>query len=325
MIPGIQERITKSGIPVLRLHYSSDPDKRAGTPKGDQWLADAIQGYPGGMASPRWRKEMEIDYGALGGTKLFPLWDQWKDSGRIVVPSFNPIGYRLYASYDHGWRHPLCYLVHGISGDGTIVTLWECYGSNIPVSKMAHIIQGKSVTLADGRHFPGNPYAGQECFKIADPSIWAEDQIMSDNTMKCIAKLFMQEGVYFTKGERGGDTMVAEWLHGHYWRDPMQPQYRITTACPNLIREIGLQRHKDYSVVAAKDKAQPEQLVDKDNDAFDAMKYFFLRFPPRPRDALAEQKPNSFMWWRKVAEQTKEAAPDAAPSFSFNMQRDMVG
>lgn len=323
MQPGISERLTTSGIPVLRLHYSADPAKRPGTPEGDAWLADATQGYPGGTKSPRWRKEMEVDYGALGGTRLFPEWEQWSTNERIVIRAFNPTGYRLYASYDHGWRHPLCYLVHGINGDGSIITLWECYGSNIPVAKLAQIIRGESVTLSDGRRFPGNPYAGQETFKIADPSIWAEDQVMSDNTMKCIAKLFMNEGIYFTKGERGGDTMVAEWLHGHYWKDPLQPQYRITLACPNLIREIGLQRHKDRSPQASRDAAQPEELVDKDNDAWDAAKYFFLRFPPKPREQLAQQKPNSFAWWRKMADATKEAPADAVPSFS--MQREMIG
>lgn len=323
MLHGLSERLTTSGIPVLRLHYGADPRKRAGTVEGDAWLHAATQGYPGGVQSPRWRKEMEIDYGALGGTKLFPDWETWTQHGAITIPAFTPHGYKLYGSYDHGWRHPACYLVHGMSGDGALVTLWEFYGSQVPVSAVAHIIHGDAVTLPDGRRFAGNPYAGQERYKIADPSIWAEDAPQSDNTMKSIAKLFMMEHVYFTKGERGGDTTVAEWLVGHYWKDPRAPLYRITLACPNLIREIGLQRHKDVSPVRAQDMAQPEQLVDKDNDAWDALKYFLLRFPPKPRAALAAQKPNSFAWWRQCANALKDGAEDGTPSFT--VQREMIG
>jgi len=321
MMHGLSERLTKSGIPVLRLHYSADPAKRPGTESGDRWLTEATQGYPGGVRSPRWKKEMEIDYGALGGTRLFPEWEQWQ--ARICIPAFTPHGYRLYGSYDHGWRHPACYLVHGISSDGQIVTLWEFFASQVPVGYIAKIILGESVVLADGRKFPGNPYAGEEVYRVADPSIWAEDQAMSDNTMKSIAKLFTMERVYFTKGERGGDTMVAEWLHGHYWKEPQAPLYRITRACPNLIREIGLQRHKDLSSQAAKDKAQPEQWVDKDNDAWDTLKYFLQRFPQRPEVESAAQTPNSFSWWRKQAIAQQEGTLEAQPSFT--MQREMIG
>ena len=323
MIQGLSERLTKSGIPVLRLHYSADPNKRPGTEAGDKWLAEALQGYPGGMRSARWKKELEIDYGALGGTKLFPEWEQWSANGKVCLPVFHPTGYQLYGSYDHGWRHPACYLVHGISGDGHIVTLWEFYASQVPVSAISKLILGQNVTLPDGRRFVGNPYAGQETYKVADPSIWAEDQIMSDNTMKSVAKLFLLEKVYFTKGERGGDTMVAEWLHGHYLANPEAPLYRITRACPNLIREIGLQRHKELSPQVAKDRAQPEQWVDKDNDAWDSLKYFLQRFPPRPESERAEAKPASFAWWRKQAQLPEDTPAEARPSFS--MQRECIG
>ncbi len=135
LTPGLTTRITSSTIPVLRLHYSSDPRKRPGTPEGDAWLISAVQGYPGGLKSPRWRKEQEIDYGALGGTRLFPEWEQWIGMGKIVIPPFEPEGYKLYGSFDHGWRNPACYHVHAINGDGNIVSVYEIYGSHIPVSR----------------------------------------------------------------------------------------------------------------------------------------------------------------------------------------------
>lgn len=306
---GMLERLTKSGLSVLRLHYSADPQKRPGTPAGDAWLAHALQGYPGGQQSPRWRKEMEIDYGAMGGTKLLPEWELWQTFGTIIIPLFEPHGYRLYGSYDHGWRNPACYLVHGVGADGQIVTLWEFYADHVPVAQIADVIKGQDVRLPDGRHFPGNPFAGQEAFRAADPHCWAEDQPLNDNTMKSIAELFRRQGVYFSQGERGGDTMVAEWLLGHYWKNPLQPLYRITTACPKLIWELGQQRHKEVSPKVALHRDQPEALVDKDNHAWDALKYFLQRFPPKPQEARAPGPPASFTWWRNLAIKAKQGDP----------------
>lgn len=319
MIPGLAERVTSGGIPVLRLHYSADPGKRPGTPDGDAWLAQGTQGYPGGTNSPRWRKEMEIDYGALGGTKLFPDWESWATAGHLVVQPFVPTGYRLYASYDHGWRNPACYYVHGVGSDGQIVTLWECYGDHIPVGAMAKVILGEPVRLPDGRVLPGNPFAGQETWRIADPSIWAEDQPMADGTNKGIVELFRRAGVYFTKGEKGGDTMVAEWLLGYWWKDPTAPLYRITTDCPKLIWELGRQRHKDVSGQVALNRDQPEELVDKDNHSWDALKMFLKRFPPKPADQRATLTPNTFLWWRQQTARAKQGLP--MRSFSREMVR----
>mgnify|MGYP001578012320 CR=1 FL=1 len=333
MTHGLGGRVTKSMVPVMRIHYSADPSKRPGTTSGDAWLTQAVQGYPGGMRCPRWRKEMEIEYGALGGTRIFAQWEQWQLNGKIVVPPFDARGYRLYGSFDYGWRHPSCYLVHGQNGDGEIITLWEFFGAHVPYSAIAKIIKGERTTVPpcgdachpDARTFMGNPYAGSELYKVADPSIWAEDQQQHDGPMKSTAKLFRQEGVYFKEGERGGDTTIADWLLGYYWLDPLKPLYRITMACPNLIREIGLQRNKDVSAQVAMNRAQPEAWVDKDNDAWDALKYFLHGFPPKPMAERAAEKPGSFMFFREMA--IKAAKGEALPSYAIDAptQREMMG
>ena len=291
---GLTTRLTSSGIPVLRIHYRADESK---TPA---WAESAAVAF-GGLNSARWRKEMEIEWGALGGMRLFPQWDQWMALGKIVIPPFDPVGYKLYASYDHGWRNPLAYHVWGLNGDGDIVGLWELYGSGIGVANAAKLILGQQVTLADGRRLAGNPFAGREAYRVADPTIWAQDQAMSDGTNKAIAELFRRAGVVFIEGERGGDSMVAEWLHGHFWKDPAAPLLRITTDCPKLVWELGQQRHRELSGRVALNRDQPEELVDKDNHAWDGMKMFLKRFPPKVKIKAAAQSPNSFSWWQKMA------------------------
>ena len=299
MIPGLTTRITSAGQAVVRLHYSADTGKRPGSKAGDAWLADSLRSYPGGFQSPRWAKEMEIDYGALGGTKLFPSWPQWSQNGRIVVPFFIPEGWKLYGSYDHGWRNPAGYLVHGINYDGDIVTLWEFYGASVPIGAIAAIIKGATTTLTDGREFEGNPFAGKEIYRIADPSIWAEGQPQSDNTYKSVYEAFRDNGVLFNRGERGGDSTVASWLLGWFWQDLEHPRYRITQACPKLIWEIGQQRYKEFSARIAMNRDQPEELVDKDNHLWDSLKYFLRRFPPTPRKAKPPAPSATFGWWKR--------------------------
>lgn len=321
---GLTPRLTSDHIPVLRLHYSSDPDKQPGTELGEQWRAQQAQGYPGGLQGPRWQKEMEIQYGAMGGTKCFPEWEQWISGAKIVIPHFEPHGYKLYGSFDHGWRNPACYLVAGIDYDGNIVMFWEAYGSFIPYDQMAKVIHGQPGRTRDRKTIPGNPHHGKEMFKLADPSIWAEDRPMADETMKSIAHLYSkqlpnEERVYFTPAERGGDTTVVEWLTSHFWADPQAPSLRITTACPNLIKELGKLQFKDVSANACLTKDAPEQLVDKDNHAWDAMKQFLLRFPPKHARPKPEEKPCSFAWWQKQVKAAKTG--DTIKTY----KREMVG
>lgn len=296
---GFSYRLADQTIPVLRVHYSCHPERIPGTEAGEAWKIDASMRYPGGTNSPRWKKEQEIDYGAMSGTKLFPEWDRWKTERGIVIAPFDPKGYRIYGSYDHGWRSPATYLVHGVSPEGEIVTLWEFYANYVPVHQISEIIKGNKVITEDGRCFYGNPFAHREIFKVADPSIWAEDVPQSDKTNKSTAWIFERCGIFFEAGEKGGDTTVAEWLMGHFWRDPHSSLYRICNNCEKLIWELGQQRFKQLSEKVALNKDQPEELVDKDNHAWDSLKMFLKRFPPPAAKPPPSVPANTLEWWKK--------------------------
>ena len=222
-----------------------------------------------------------------------------------------------------------------MDSDGRFVLgLWSFYASRVPAHLIADLIKGRDIRTDDGRYFPGNPYAQQESFCIADPSIWAEDLTQHNGPNKSTAAIFRECGVSMIQGERGGDKTVAEWLHGHFWKDPANPLLRI--ACPEkyvqsppkgheyagpgspmLVWEIGQQRDKEFSAQVALTRNQPEELVDKDNHAWDEMKYFLKRFPPKPAAKKAEGTPNSFLWWKKSIQ--RDAQGEAMRTFRIGI------
>lgn len=308
---GLTSRITSGGVAVLRVHYSADARHDPRTQEGQQWLDDMAQGYPQGLQDPAWAKEMEIAYSAMGGQLLFRLWEQYKP--RVVIPPF-PIEreahVKFYGTYDHGWMHHAVYQVHAVLPDGRKLTVWECAAQQVPVRAMAEIILGHDVVLAsDGRRFPGNPYASKEIVRVADPQIFARVGRQSDDPFESVGDLFRDKyGVSFQAGHKGGELTVAEWLVGDLWRDPEAPKYQIFNTCQQLIFELPRLRYRQISAQQARTKAQPEVLMDKDNDAWDALCQFLRLFPravaPRPARSIA----GTFAFYQKQVKTRKPLA-----------------
>jgi hypothetical protein len=255
-----------------------------------------------GQADPAWLKEMEIQYGAMGGQVLFALWELYKQ--HVVIPAFDVNHYphvRLYGTYDHGWRHKMAYQVHAVVPDGRKFTIWEFAADKVPVRAIAEVIKGHDVRLTtDGRTFQGNPYAGREVVKWADPSIFAKTGALSDQPFHSIGDMFREKyGVAFLPGKKGGELTVAEWLIGDLWNDPERPKYQIFECCKQLIWELPRLKYKQISAVQARVKDQPEQLVDKDNDAWDALCYFLRQFPSVTAPTPPRNLHGTFAWAQK--------------------------
>jgi hypothetical protein len=299
-------RKTKGGLMVCKLHYAADKDMNPSNPEGREWIREAIKGYAGGIHDPKWLKEMEIQYGAGSGQKVFPHWSSWlKDSNIFIDGIVDLHGARLYGSYDHGYVNPACYLVHGVYPDGMKRTIWEFYASGVTVPDIARIINGKDVRLADGRKFEGNPFAGKEVARIADPEIMRDTQVMSNGPNKSIAFMYTKERVHFIPGKRGDDGTVASWLSGNLWLDPDDPGYQIHRGCKNLIWELGMLQHTKLSQFQLRTKNQPETLLDRDNHAWDALKYWLKRFPVGVKVNLEKPKDADFEFWMNAAKKPR--------------------
>lgn len=297
----LSTRITSGGLFVCKLHYAADEYKNPANPQGKEWLRSALNGYAGGMSDPNWLKEMEIKYTAGSGQRVLQHWQSWLSSSNIFIDGEVDItDAKLYGSYDHGYANPACYLVHAIYPDGLRRTIWEFYAAEIPVPAIAKVIKGEDVKVPGKPPIKGNPYAGSEIFRICDPEIERRTQVMANGPNKSIANLFEKDGVYFIKGERGDDMTVANWLLGNLWLDPFEPTYQIHRGCTNLIWELGRLQRKSWSVMQARTRNQPELLLDKDNHAWDALKYWLKRFPVGVKQVEKPKKEADFNFWRDM-------------------------
>ena len=100
----------------------------------------------------------------------------------------------------------------------------------------------------------------------------------------------------FQKGHNGGELTIASWLIGDMWADLERPTYQIFNTCTQLIWELPRLRHKNITSVVAKTQNQPEQLVDKDNDAWDSLGQFLRLFPSTVAPKQPKSLVGTFAW-----------------------------
>ena len=96
---GVKARRLPSDFAHLRIHYTANPLKR-----GD-WALSASAKY-GGIDDPRWQREMEINYNAYTGQRIWPLLSNLHDAHYNVYDG----NWAVWRSLDQGIRHPtVCY------------------------------------------------------------------------------------------------------------------------------------------------------------------------------------------------------------------------
>ena len=105
IVPGMSVRKKISGIPIIRIHYSADPDRDPKTKAGQAWRKTKRGEY---SSQADWDREMEIIDAAGGGERIYveiisthfkkivitdPTWRPGK--------TWNPIG-----GFDYGKNKP---------------------------------------------------------------------------------------------------------------------------------------------------------------------------------------------------------------------------
>ena len=316
---GMRSWETPSGFGVLEIHYRSDPDKNSATERGAAWLKRAAKAYPdGGMKSPGWQQEMEIDYSALGGLPVFPFLMDPESPALVPEMKMREVKSRrmsVYAGYDYGTTNPSAFIVWGQDpATKDWYALWELYEPCR--AYRAHVSRVKAC-----------PYLATSQVKYVrcDHSLGSKNQ-QHESGLKSVVDLFAKEGLTMIPGRKGaGETlrlmMLDWWSDIDEWAkwdaeertrlaDGLEPRKRkprcyITSGCPKLWWELQRLRYQEHSSAktAAKRNAL-EKIMDKDDHAFQASAYVL---DTRPEADVARLRLGRGNTWNEAEERLRRA------------------
>ena len=256
-----------SNVQTTWLHYSADPAK---DPQRDglEWFENFTRTYPGGTEGHHWQQHMEMNFDVIAGTRLFPEFEKY---AHLVtcdpIPKDHQIGWRYDAGFDYGKRNKTVFGVYAIDPDG----------NRYVVSEVAATGEQLGGVVGIAKVMKDNPYWGSVRSRIyADPSLWNRNQTLPTGGYTSIADLFREQGVYLTpapvKGQAADDIAIERLKH-FYWEDMEAPRLRIFRTCTMHIEQWKKLRWKEWSPGQQENHSLREELVDRDNDSWDAYKY----------------------------------------------------
>lgn len=294
MSKGIEYYTTRDGVRVMRLHYSADEVKDPDTEKGMRWFQSQVKGYPGGQAGSKWQQEMEINFQIFGGRKVYPDW--LERQAHVAVPKFNvPEEWPLYAGYDYGTANPMAFTPIAFKSIDECVQIDEIVMTGLTVPQQAKAIKAK-------------PYWERIRGIVGDPSIWRRTQGQDEERLKSIGEMFEDEGIYIEKGrnEPGVDMAYVALLDGYLWQKKDSPKFQIFDHCVETLkcyRNLRKKQHTTAHAIANMD--DPEAIVQKGIDAFDANKYILLSRGFETPDAIVSM-PGTWGWWAEQIEKKQQ-------------------
>jgi hypothetical protein len=291
IVRGLTVRRTKGGIPVIRHHYSADPARDPDL--NPQWKEKERRKYTSQAA---WDREQEIVDNAGGGELVLAdtLVTHWK---KIVIedPAWRPHpSWRVEGGFDHGKTNATCLERNYLDYDGNIYVCGEYYMPGLEIWQHAPVVK----QMADIRKI-------STCF--ADPSIFPFTLQQSQGNQpsapgkaaeraKSFNELYIEQGIELFSPYSGdrSDISFAARLMAH-WRDleHRAPMLRIVCRnyserpqpglhdwdCPNLLWEMMRMRRQKLTAQQLLSRNTSEAIVQKDNHALDAEKYFVMSHP----------------------------------------------
>lgn len=261
---GILIKNNKQGHRVIRLHYTADPDKNPGK-AGKNWFDRESRKYLGGTMDLKWRREMEIDFSAGSGELVFPTFLDLEKK-LVVEPFVVPSTWAFYAGMDWGTRNPTAFHVFAIDPEDKVYCVWELYATGMSVKAVAEAIRSC-------------PYYPQLEWVACDPAMFSMTVAKKDGFTSIVEMLSDSNivGQYtidkLMPAHNRSDQSMIELMKGIFVEE--EPRFKIFSSCPFIINEYrNLKRPEARGVVN-----DTEKILDKDNHAWDASKYFFLSHP----------------------------------------------
>lgn len=277
-----------------QVHYSDDPARDAA------WVQQEAIKY-GGTNSARWRREMEIDWNVYGGQRVWPMLSKtYHDT--IINPDVN---WTLFRVIDSGIRHPTVCLWGMINQNGDRHYYREMYSND------------KSISLNCREILRLTPDNEQVQFNLIDP----ETKKRSRESLTPFIELYAENGITCEAADNSaaGYDRVTDGLLSTLARralaDGTMPKYladmninqdqlfvlaskpsltfdmRFIVRCFNECENL---RWRELSGDPSQ-KAEPEKVVDRDDDGPDCVRYgmqsaIFWKRPSMPSYPIGSER-----------------------------------
>lgn len=263
-----------NGFFVGAIHYTADPAKR-----NPEWFAKATQLFKPWQIDREWN----ISFKSKAGAKAFGyLLDQPK---RWRVPNMDldkiPKHWRIVAGLDYGTTNPTSIHFYAIDPMRRIYSVFEYYApSNIRI--IARVLKGNYVgPNKDGEEKDYRHPLWRRCEKVVvDGAIYNKNQETGGEGMTSVGDLLEEQGIYGI--ERATKDRVAGLgrLHDAFspnLSDPEQePSLFFCTRCVEQWREFTSVIYAENAEHAALSKNAPEDIVPKDDHAYDETRYVVM-------------------------------------------------
>lgn len=240
---------------------------------------------------------------------------QYVHLGGAVFPEFSPITHciprgqfkptsrhRIIRTMDSGYTNPTVWLWMAVDEDGTIVVFKEHYQAKWNVAQHAEVVN--KITNEILRE------SGAELFlTTGDPAI----KQTKEHTGTSILHEYSKYGIYIAVDGIPTDRRVGlEKIQQYMKMNPKtgKPYLMFTDDCPQLIAELPkLKWKKHASPKVAESKNKLEDIRDKDNHCYDALKYAMTFMddltpeqykPETKRDAFHQAFSDNFQFVRPL-------------------------
>ena len=222
---------------------------------------------------------------------------QYVHLGGAVFADFNPVSHciprgqfvlgpehRVIRTMDSGFTNPTVWLWIAVSTDGTMVVFDEHYQAKLTVAEHAKIVNEKtSKILKDSR--------AELYLTTGDPAI----KQTKEHTGTSILQEYQKHGISISVDSIPRDRRVGlERIRQYFKINPrtQKPFLMITDDCPKLIAEIPKLKWKKWaSPKVAEQNNRLEDIRDKDNHCYDALKYAMTFMDDLTPEQLAGKGP----------------------------------
>jgi phage terminase large subunit-like protein len=204
---------------------------------------------------------------------------QYIHLGGSVFPEFNPITHcvprgqfkptsrhRIIRTMDSGFANPTVWLWMAVAEDGTITVFKEHYAAKLTVAEHAKIVNDITREIV-------NESGAEIYLTTGDPAI----KQTKEHTGTSILQEYQKAGIYIAVDAIPTDRRIGlEKIRQYMRQNPRtkKPYLMISDDCPHLIAELPKLKWKKWaSPKIADQKNKLEDIRDKDNHCYDALKY----------------------------------------------------